>query len=375
PAQKLELVKLYQEKGLTCAMTGDGITECKAGGIKVAMLTGDHLATARNIAFRAGLTAHENELAISGKELEQFNWHDEQQIETLLQTKVFARVTPAQKLELVKLYQEKGLTCAMTGDGINDTPALKKADIGIAMGQRGTEAAREVADLVLKNDAFSSIVLAVRQGRGIFENIRLFVIYLMSCNLSELLVVGVAFLANLTMPLMALQILFINMVTDVFPALALGMNREAPDVMQRPPRNRQSNILLRRHWQAIVVYALALTGATIGALLFATYQLKADAATINNISFYTLILAQLWHVFNLTGANVSFWNNEVINNKHVWGAIATCLLITIMIYQVPVLREVLHLVPLELIEILYIILFSLIPIFLIQTLKRLGWIA
>ena len=155
--------------------------------------------------------------------------------ESWLNASVFARVTPEQKLDLITLFQEKKMVVGMTGDGVNDAPALKKADIGIAMGQRGTQVAQEAADMVLKDDAFSSIVLAIKQGRVIFDNIRKFVIFLLSCNLSELFVIAIAAILNLHFQLFPLQILFINLVTDVLPALALGVTEAAPHIMQRKP--------------------------------------------------------------------------------------------------------------------------------------------
>lgn len=343
---------------------------CKKAGVKVIMVTGDHPETARNIALRTDLAEADATIVIHGQEIEAFEQIGEENRRMLLEANVFARVSPAQKLDLVRLYQEEGHTVGMTGDGINDAPALKKADIGIAMGSRGTEAAKEVADLVLENDAFSSIVVAIRQGRGIFQNIRYFVIYLLSCNLSEILVVSVSSLANFTLALLPLQILFLNMVTDVFPALALGSNEEPDNIMEQPPRSNREPIVTRQTWRLIILYALAISIACLGILYFSIYYLEVSASLANNLTFYTLILAQLWHLFNLPGAGQSFWNNEVTRNRYIWLAILICLLITLLVYFVPTFSAVLSLETIDWLLLSYAVGFSLIPVVLIQLFKR-----
>lgn len=347
------------------------IKTCQAAGIRVVMVTGDHPETARNIAQKIGLTHKEDALVVHGKSLKNMDEASPEDLLTWQSTNVFARVSPAQKLDLVKLYQKAGKTVGMTGDGVNDTPALKKADIGIAMGQRGTEAAKEVADLVLKDDAFTSIVMAIKQGRSIFENIRHFVVYLLSCNLSELLIVAAAFFSNLAMPLLPLQILFLNMVTDVFPAFALGVNRDIEQVMKQPVRGKNTAIISKSMWVSIVVYAISITIAVLGALLFATHKLDASEILANNFAFYTLILAQLWNVFNLPEAKIPFWSNEVTRNRYIWLALLASISIVIIAYYTPLLKEVLSLADFNLEYLGYILLFSVFPIFFIQLFKRL----
>lgn len=344
------------------------IDECHQAGIKVVMVTGDHPSTAATIAREIHLMKPEDK-AVHGSS---FDFDDVLTVEekkSLIETSVFARVSPAQKLKLVELYQSMGKTVGMIGDGVNDTPALKKSDIGIAMGQRGTEAAKEVADLVLKDDAFTSIVLAIRQGRGIMENIRYFVLYLLSCNLSEILLVATAFFTNLPIPLLPLQILFINMVTDVFPAFALGTCKESKAVMQESPRQKNDPIITQSGWKAIVIYSLVITIASLGALLYATFVLDLNSILANNFAFYTLILSQLWHVFNLTGINQSFFYNIITRNLYIWLAIIISIGIVIMAYLIPVLREVLSLETFTLEYLGIVVGFSLIPIFIIQVLK------
>lgn len=349
----------------------DAIKTCREAGIRVIMVTGDHPETARNIAYKIGMTDHESDPVIHGAALGDEDLRPDTAMNEILRSNVFARVNPVQKLNLIKRFQEQGKTVGMTGDGVNDTPALKKADIGIAMGQRGTEAAKEVADIVLKDDAFTSIVLAIKQGRGIFDNIRHFVVYLLSCNLSELLLVALAFFSNLTLPLLPLQILFINMVTDVFPAFALGMNKESDRVMSRPPRTKKTPIITKAMWISIVGYAIGITIASLGAMIFATYVLRTDATIANNFAFYTLILSQLWNVFNLPDARKSFLFNEITRNRYVWYALLGSIFIMVLAYSTPVISEVLNLGRFSLKYVGYVLIFSFFPIVFVQFFKRL----
>jgi len=232
----------------------EAIKECKTAGIKVIMITGDHPATAKNIAVKLGIAEGDKFKAMVGKEMKDYEYLTADEKLNWMSTQVFARVNPKQKLDLVAVLQEGKNIVGMTGDGVNDAPALKKADIGIAMGLRGTQVSQEVADMVLKDDSFSSIVIAIKQGRIIFENIRKFVIFLLSCNLSELLVIAAASVFNLHFQLFALQILFINIITDVLPALALGVTEGSNEIMQRPPRNMNEPIIDKKKWIAIFFY-------------------------------------------------------------------------------------------------------------------------
>jgi len=253
---------------------------------------------------------------------------------------VFARVTPEQKLDIIDLHQQSGAVVAMTGDGVNDAPALRKAQIGIAMGARGTEVAREAAAMVLRDDSFESIVVAVEQGRAIFENLRRFVVYLLSCNLSEILIVTGAVLVGAPLPLLPLQILFLNLVTDVFPALALGFGRGDPGAMQQPPRDAGEPIVARRQWLGIVGHALVITASVLGAMGFALAA-GASRAEATTVSFLTLGFAQLWHVFNMRGRATGLWRNDVVQNPWVWGALALCTALLAVFSLVPPLAAVL----------------------------------
>ena len=222
PYKNIEFVGLVCMEDPAREDVRDAIRACQNAGIQIVMVTGDHPKTAVSIAASVGLTAGDESTVIAGKDIKPIEELSPEEQERYRQTSVFARVSPKQKLDLIAVHQKAGSVVAMTGDGVNDAPALKKADIGIAMGLRGTQVAREAADMVLKDDAFSTIVVAVEQGRIIFENIRKFVVYLLSCNISEVMVVFVASVVNAPLPILPLQILFLNLVTDVFPGLGAG---------------------------------------------------------------------------------------------------------------------------------------------------------
>lgn len=222
-------------------------------------------------------------------------------------------------MALVTRLQAQGEVVAMTGDGVNDAPALHQADIGVAMGQRGTEVARQAAAMVLRDDAFASIASAVAQGRVIFANIRRFAVYLLSCNLSEVLVVGLATVVGGRLPRLPLQILFLNLVTDVFPALALGAGEAHGGEMRGPPRPPAEPILTRRHWWRIGRFDGTITLSTLAAFALALGPLAATRRQAVTVAFLTLALAQLWHVFNMRPTDSSRWSNAVTRNRYGWG--------------------------------------------------------
>jgi len=300
------------------------IQACRDAGITVIMVTGDHIGTATSISEAIGLSER-GARAKAGHELTPAAGADARTDGELRRTIIFARVTPEQKLDLIRLHQQAGEVVAMTGDGVNDAPALRQADIGVAMGLRGTQVAREAADIVLRDDAFSTIVTAIREGRVIFANIRRFATYLLSCNLAEVLIVGLAVLAGLPLPLLPLQILFLNLVTDVFPAFALGLGEGDEYVLKRPPRDPAEGLLTRRQWRAIVFFGALITAATLGALLIALTVLELEGTQAVTVSFLTLAFAQLWHVFNLRSTTVPLWRNDVVRNPYVWGALGLCI--------------------------------------------------
>ncbi len=319
----------------------DAIAECQRAGIRVVMVTGDHAVTARSIGRAVGLEQTGGNL-IEGAELTRLAKNGDG---ALLKASIFARVNPAEKLELVRSYQAAGHIVAMTGDGVNDAPALRQADIGVAMGLRGTDVAREAAAMILLDDAFPTIVKAIREGRVIFANIRRFVAYLLSCNLSEVLVVGLAILSTLPLPILPLQILFLNLVTDVFPAFALAMGEGERDVLKRPPRDPKEPILGRAQWITIVLHSLALTTGTFGSMALAREVLELDGRSVVTVTFLTLAFAQLWHVFNMRHPKSGVLRNEVTRNPWVWAALALCTVLLVIPAYVPPLVDVLQLVP------------------------------
>lgn len=340
------------------------LQSCRDAGIKVIMITGDHPATALNIAEKIKISDKEN-IVVIGDEL-----GDNQSKKDIFAATIFARVDPKQKLDMVSLYQKRGDIVAMTGDGINDAPALKKADIGIAMGLRGTQVAKETADIVLKDDSFISIVAAIEQGRAIFQNIKRFLVYLLSCNLSEIFIVFIYGLFNFPFSILPLQILFLNLVTDIFPALALGIGKGNELTMKNPPRNPAEPIIIKKDWINIVVYALLLSLPILLVSWYCSYYLKFESAICNNITFISLALSQLWHVFNLSSRKISFIKNEVTRNAFVWYALLLCIIIMAISYMVAPLKEILGLQTLNGTVWLIILGTSIIPVLLIQLFKR-----
>ena len=347
----------------------------KEAGIKVVMMTGDHPETAKKIAKEIGLLSQNSTSSsvINGLDLQFETEPNHIMIKRILDASVFARVTPEQKLRLVSLYQANNNVVGMFGDGINDIPALRKADIGISMGIRGTQAAREAADVILKNDKFTAMEMAIKQGRAIFDHIRQFVVYLLSCNLAEVVSVGLAALLNLPAPLLPLQILFLNLVTDIFPALALGMGKGEVHIMKHPPRKGNEPIMNVKRWKSTIIYGLCITAAVIGITSYAHLILKLSSKIINNMAFYTLVLAQLINVFNMAESKVSFFNNEIVKNPWIWSAIIISLLITIGVSYIPSVANALFLTNLSIEQIGCVIVFAFGSLVLSQIFKRLGF--
>lgn len=339
----------------------EAIESCQKAGIRVVMATGDQIGTAVTIANDIGLP-QEFIHPLSGADLPDSESWSEEQKERLNRTSVLCRVSPEQKLRLVEFYQSQGHVVAMTGDGINDAPALKKADIGVAMGLRGTQVAREASDMVLKDDRFTTIISAVQQGRIIFSNIRRFVIYLLSCNLSEVLIVGIASMISAKMPITPLQILFLNLVTDVFPALALGMGKGDKTYLDRPPRATSEKILENRHWQFILFYGGLMTALVLGVFYISQTHFGFSIEKTVTIAFLTLGLSQVFHVFNLRKKGANLFVNDITRNPHIWGAVVLCVLLLFASSQLSLISKPLALTPLDPLEWLCILGLSLCPL-------------
>ena len=363
PYEELLLLGIVGMEDPARAGVDRAIKRCHEAGISVVMVTGDHAATARNIAIEIGIvTASDRpDRFLGGSEVDQLFADAEN--ERLLAVRVFSRVTPEQKLKLIDLYQQSGHVVAMTGDGVNDAPALKKADIGIAMGLRGTAVAKEAAVMVLQDDEFNTIVAAVAHGRAIFANIRKFVVYLMSCNASEVLVVSLATVTGAPLPLLPLQILFLNLVTDVFPALALGVGRGSRLSMARAPRPAKESILTRAHWMRIGLHGGVMAATVLAAMAISIYILDFDNSKAVTIAFCTLALAQMWHVFNMRDEVRKPVDNEVTRNRWIWAALLICLVLVLAAIYVPVLGGLLELTDPGTAGWVLIVVASLVPVF------------
>lgn len=312
----------------------EAIEQCQAAGIRVVMVTGDRADTGSAIGQKVGLNI--DGIAFHGKELGDFEDFSAKQRKKIQDASVFARVTPEQKFNLVKLYQETGQIIAMTGDGVNDAPALKQADIGIAMGKRGTDAAKQVADMILRDDKFSTIVAAVREGRIIFANIRKSVIFMLCTNIAEVLAVALASLAQLPIPLNPLQILYLNVLTDVFPALALGLGLGSSDVMKRLPREPNEAVLTSHHWRSIGLWSLIVSAIVLTALTTALFFFGFDEKRAVTISFLTLAFAKLWFVINLRDRGTPVLVNDVTSNQWIWLSWVICIVLLLLaVYWTP----------------------------------------
>jgi Ca2+-transporting ATPase len=373
PYQGLELLGLIGLHDPPRPAVAEAIARARHAGIRVAMVTGDQPATAAAIAREVGIGSGDDPKVATGDALDE----GFEPGAGLGAASVFARVTPEQKLRLVSLLQEQADVVGMTGDGVNDAPALKKADIGIAMGRRGTEVARETGDIVLEDDAFETIVMAVGQGRSIFRNIRKFVVFLLSGNLGQILAVSAAAVASAPLPLRPLQILFLNLLLDVFPALALGLGRDDPEAMRRPPRDPREPILTRSHWLTIGGFGVALGGSVLGAFAGALGH-GSDLEAAVTVAFLAYALARLWHVFNMRSLGSGLLANEVVRNPYVWLSFAVCLALLAVALFVPVLSELLSLSALDRTEWALALVGSLVPLGLGQAglglmARRRGW--
>ena len=350
----------------------EAISQCHSAGVSVVMVTGDHAKTAKNIAQKIGVTDDSDDVGsfLEGDSVD--GLFADGRVQDLLKVRVFSRVTPEQKLQLINLYQEQQHVVAMTGDGVNDAPALKKADIGIAMGIRGTAVAKEAAEVILQDDEFGTIVAAIGHGRVILQNIRKFVVYLFSCNCSEVIVVCLATITGAPLPLLPLQILFLNLVTDVFPALALGVGPGEPSLMKSAPRPAGERLLTGRHWLEIGLYGVLMALVVLAAMATAVLYFGFDRDKAVTVAFCTLALAQMWHVFNMRDSSGRFVDSEIVRNVWVWLALGLCLLLILAAVYLPALSDVLRLVNPGYGGWLVILVFSLLPLLAAPAVRYVG---
>lgn len=340
----------------------DAVVKCREAGIKPVMITGDHLITA--VAIAESLDIKEaNETAMTGSELEKMPEDD--LVRSIHETSVYARVSPEHKVRIVKAFQQQGAIVAMTGDGVNDAPALKLADIGLAMGITGTDVSKEAADVVLADDNFTTIVAAVEEGRRIYDNILKAIQFMLSTNIGEIVVIFVAIVANWPTPLLPIQILWINLVTDSLPALALSVDPADPDVMRRKPVDSKAGIMNKAFLSRIL-----LQGAMIGGLSLAAFLIgrQTSVAVGQTMTFAVLALAQITHVLNVRSSRHSAFRN-MFKNKMLLGALAIVLLLMIIVIEVPHLHDIFHLAPLTQIQWIWVVVLSVAPLPIVEVIK------
>ncbi|BDG60671.1 cation-translocating P-type ATPase [Caldinitratiruptor microaerophilus] len=319
------------------------VAAASRAGIRTVMITGDHPATARAVACELGI-ARAGDPVLTGSDLDRLT--DRELEEAAGRVRVFARVSPAHKLRIVRAFRARGEVVAMTGDGVNDAPAVKEADIGIAMGLSGTDVTREASQLVLADDNYATIVAAVEEGRGIYDNIRKFIRYLLSCNTGEVLTMFLAAVSRLPLPLLPIQILWVNLVTDGLPALALGVDPPDPDVMRRPPRPPDEGVFARGLGRRILTRGLVIGLSTLG--LFVWGLRTGDVTRARTLAFTGLVLAQLVHVFDCRSETRSIWEVGWYSNPWLVAAVASSLLLLLASVYWPPLAVVMETAPLAL---------------------------
>ena len=328
------------------------VADCLTAGITPVMITGDHPGTANAIAQRLGI-AKDGKLTLSGDELAKLS--DEKFADLVQSVRVYARVTPEQKLRIVKALQERGEFVAMTGDGVNDAPALKRASIGVSMGQKGTDVAREASDMVLLDDNFSSIVRAVRAGRHIFDNIRKFIKYTMSSNSGEIWTLFLAPFLGLPIPLLPIHILWINLVTDGLPGLALTAEPAEPGIMTRTPRAPDESIFAHGMWQHILWVGLFIGGLSIAAMAWA---ISREVAYWQTVVFTVLTVSQLFHSIAVRSETASLMRIGLFTNLPILGAVLLTLLLQLAVIYLPVLNNIFHTQPLPLFDLIVCLVLS-----------------
>lgn len=321
----------------------DAIARCYKAGIRVAMITGDHPLTALAIARRLGIAKQETEV-ITGNQLDAMS--DEELCASVKGYRVFARVTPQHKVRIVQAFKQNDMVVAMGGDGVNDAPSLKQADIGIAMGQGGTDVCKQASDMILADDNFATIVKAVEEGRGIYENIQKAILYLLSCNLGEIMSL---FLAILCMPhvvstLSAIQILWVNLITDAFPALALGVDPMEWDIMEQQPRNAKESLFAHGGWMFTILNGMFIGTITLVAF---RYGLNSSPAKAQTMAFMVLSLSQLFHAFNLRSRTHSIFAVGLFKNKWLILTFLFSTALQIAVCQLPIFNFILKTVPLD----------------------------
>jgi len=323
----------------------EAVAAARAAGVTTVMITGDHPATARAIARELGILRSD----VSPDEL------------------VHARATPEDKLSIVRTWKARGAVVAMTGDGVNDAPALREAHIGIAMGRSGTEVTREASDMILTDDNFASIIAAVKEGRGIFDNIRKTLVYLLAGNAGELAVMLVAAVVGLPLPLLPLHLLWINIVTDGLPALALVMDPADEDVLKRPPRNPDEPMLGRTQWNYIVLTGLLQAAAVLGVFVWALAS--RDLTEARNLAFTVLVFGELFRAFAARSMTRTFWEVGAFTNVRLLGVVMASVLVQLGIHHIPATQAFFEIGTLSMMDCALALLVGLCPVTVIEVQK------
>ena len=342
----------------------EAVKECKKAGIKTVMITGDHIITAKAIAKEIGILG-KDELAITGNELDKLT--DNELVKNIMNYSVFARVTPEHKVRIVKLYQRAGMVVAMTGDGVNDAPALKKADIGISMGLKGTDVAKNASDMILNDDNFVTIVEAVKQGRNIFDNIKKAIHFLIATNIGEIVTIFIGLLLGMKSPLLAIQLLWVNLVTDSLPAIALGLELPEKDIMERKPRDPRKSIFADGLFGKIITEGLMIGMFTIIAFSIGNKYYGLEVG--RTMAFISLGMLELIHSFNIKSEETIF-TKKLFNNKYLISAFILGAILQVGIVFIPVVADLFKLERLNLVQWGITIIISVMPIIIMEIQKK-----
>ncbi len=342
----------------------EAVKTCRKAGIKTVMITGDHLQTAKAIAKELRIL-RKGDLAINGETLEKMS---QQELERdIMRYSVFARVSPEHKVRIVKAFQSTGAVVAMTGDGVNDAPALKNADIGIAMGKAGTDVAKNASDMVLTDDNFVTIVEAVKQGRNIYDNIKKAVHFLLATNIGEIVAIFVGLLLGIKSPLLAIQLLWVNLVTDSLPAIALGLEKAENNIMNRLPRNPRKSLFADGLWGKITT-----EGVMIGMLTLVAFSIGNNLYSIEvgrTMAFLSLGILELVHSFNIKGEE-SIFKTGLFENRYLVGAFVLGTLLQVVVVVISPLAQIFDVVPLNSVQWLMTVIISILPVVIVELQKK-----
>lgn len=344
----------------------EAVTTCRRAGIKTVMITGDHIATATAIAKELGILKGQDK-AITGNELDKIP--ETELRRNIMQYSVFARVSPEHKVRIVKAFQSTGAVVAMTGDGVNDAPALKNADIGIAMGIGGTDVAKNASDMILADDNFVTIVEAVKQGRSIFENIKKAVHFLIATNIGEIVTIFLGLLLGLKSPLLAIQLLWVNLVTDSLPAIALGLQPPEQDIMKHKPRDSKKSLFADGLWGKIFIEGMMIGGLTILAFSIGNYYYGLEVG--RTMAFISIGILELVHSFNIKSEH-SLLKVGIKDNLYLVGAFILGVFLQVIVVCIPMVASLFDVVMLTPVQWIIVIIISICPLFIIELQKKMN---